>query len=257
MIAPHSQYTQCSCVLLCVVFVTTNIVFILLCHLLSLYSYIDIDMKPTCLSLFLAHVRTSTTYKVYHKLRVCWIDMPRPSSPKSPLYLRRISEPASTLTSIAEQPQPNVSSQASPSATSTTPPETDHQHTLYDGPITGLNTALSAGFPSHHEAPSLSAQSILYESEDHDWSTGWNITTSVDETDQDSIPLIPRELPVIQEEEFAYYPAPSRSHWGNEDDRSLRLARRRLICKNQDRRHKSSFKQWVGTLMKRMRGRSQ
>jgi hypothetical protein len=182
--------------------------------------------------------------------------MPRPSSPISPLCLRRISESASTLTSIAEQPQPNVSSQASPSATSTTPPETDHQHKLYDGPITGLNTAPSAGFPSHNESPSLPAQSIPFESEDHDWSTGWNIT-SVDDTDQDSIPLIPRELPVIQEEEFLYYPAPSKSHRGNEDDGSLHLVRRRLIRKNQDRRHESCFKRWIETLMKRMRGRSQ
>jgi hypothetical protein len=183
--------------------------------------------------------------------------MPRPSSPTSPLCLRRISEPASTLTSIAEQPQSNVSSQASPSATSITPPETDHQHKLYDRPITGLNTAPSAGFPSHHDAPSISAQSILYESEDLDWSTGWNITTSVNETDQDSIPLISRELPVIQEEEFMYYPAPSRSHWGNEDDGSLRLARRRLIRKNQDRMRQSGFKRWITTLMKKTRGRSQ
>jgi hypothetical protein len=181
--------------------------------------------------------------------------MPRPSSPISPLYLRRMSEPASTLTCIAEQPQPNVLPQASQGTTSTTPPETDPQHNLYDGPITSLSTAPSAGFPSHNDSTSLPAQSIVYENEDHDWSTGWNIT-SVDDTDQDSRPLIPRELPVIQKEEFMYYPALAKSGRGNEDDGSLRLARRRLTRKNQDRRRESGFKQWIETLIKRTRRRS-
>jgi hypothetical protein len=121
----------------------------------------------------------------------------------------------------------------------------------------------------HKMFPScLSLQNLGYEDEQENddcvnWNEGWEIATppagaTEGPVKKNSGPygrLPTPEIPLIREGEFRYYPTPKLDQvtdQNNGDDGSLKLARRRLIERNNDR-GRSGFGKWLRDIWAKLR----
>lgn len=101
----------------------------------------------------------------------------------------------------------------------------------------------------------LSLQNLGYEdgyANDNfdDWNEGWDIpTATVEEAireDRGLTRVSTPNIPLIGEGEFKYYPAPKIDHSKEDDDKSLKFARRKLVKKRGGRGGSNTgFRKWV------------
>jgi hypothetical protein len=176
---------------------------------------------------------------------------PRTDSPVIPTFPRRPSAVTPTLACITEQPQQQkpVLKCTTIIAAKVSPPNPNY--TFFDSSSDSSSSlASSKVLPALQQIPScLSLDNLGYESAgENEWSEGWDIAFDSNKKGQKA--KLP-DLPVIRDEDFAYY-LKAESRWSEEDsDGSLKLARRRIERRRSEVERSKGFRGLWKELLKK------